>query len=472
MRHLPPLLLTALCLTFTTCSPVPCLLAQIEAEGELRVVTRNSPTTYYFGPDGETGPEYELAARLAERLGVQLHVYTVPRFGQILDDVSTRRAHLAAAALSVTDQRLARVQFGPAYQHIRPQLIYRRGSGSAPEDLLAARIEIVRGSAHVDALQRLRADIPELEWHETDEREVDELLGMVAQGDLDYTVADSNEFQIARHVYPDLDAAFDLGPDEPIAWAMPKCRCRQLRERISAMFAEIDASGELAALQRRYFDPTQDYDYVSTRAFVRHFDARLPRYRAYFVEAAADTGIDWRLLAAVGYQESHWDPNAVSPTGVRGIMMLTQRTAGMLDINDREDPRQSIIGGAIYLRMLHDRIPDRIPEPDRTWMALAAYNIGWGHLEDARVIAEIRGLDPDNWEDVRSSLPLLTQRQWYARVRRGYARGWQPVHYIDNIQRYYNILQWMTAGEMQPPPDEDGDDEPIDDEVPVVIDIA
>ncbi|MCC5794169.1 MAG: transglycosylase SLT domain-containing protein, partial [Chromatiales bacterium] len=166
---------------------------------------------------------------------------------------------------------------------------------------------------------------------------------------------------------------------------------------------------------------------------------------------AEDTGIDWRLLAAVGYQESHWNPNAVSPTGVRGIMMLTQRTAGMLDINDREDPRQSIVGGAIYLRMLHDRIPDRIPEPDRTWMALAAYNIGWGHLEDARVIAEIRGLDPDHWEDVRSSLPLLTQRQWYSRVRRGYARGWETRSFVDNIRNYYDILLWLTNGEEPDP---------------------
>jgi len=250
--------------------------------------------------------------------------------------------------------------------------------------------------------------------------------------------------------------AFDLGEAEQVAWALSRQPGdHSLRERVNGYFAQIEAEGVLAGIFRRYLEPVQEYDYVSTRAFVNHFDSRLPMYRSYFVEAARETGQDWRLLAAVGYQESHWNPQAVSPTGVRGIMMLTQRTATALDVDDRVDPYQSIMGGARYLSMMRERIPERIDEPDRTWLALAAYNIGWGHLEDARILTEINDGNPDSWEDVRAHLPLLTQRKWYSRVRRGFARGWQPVHYVDNIQRYYSILQWMTASERWELPDED-----------------
>ncbi|HET9679599.1 MAG TPA: transglycosylase SLT domain-containing protein, partial [Gammaproteobacteria bacterium] len=164
-----------------------------------------------------------------------------------------------------------------------------------------------------------------------------------------------------------------------------------------------------------------------------------------FKKAAKQFNVDWRLLAAIGYQESHWDPTAVSPTGVRGLMMLTKVTAHSLGIYNRTDPKKSIFGGAEYIAYMHSRIPEDIPEPDRTWMALAAYNVGISHLEDARVITEIRGGDPDRWVDVRENLPLLSQKKWYSRTSHGYARGMEPVIYVENIRSYYDILVWTTS---------------------------
>jgi membrane-bound lytic murein transglycosylase F len=178
---------------------------------------------------------------------------------------------------------------------------------------------------------------------------------------------------------------------------------------------------------------------------MRQIRERLPALRPLFEDAGRRYDLDWRLLAAVGYQESHWDPAAVSRTGVRGIMMLTQRTARQLGIDDRTDPEQSIIGGARYLRSMIDRIPDRIEHPDRLWLALAAYNIGMGHLEDARVLTERRGGDPDRWVDVRESLPLLTQERWYRQTRYGYARGYEPVDYVQNVRTFYEILLWLEG---------------------------
>jgi membrane-bound lytic murein transglycosylase F len=166
-----------------------------------------------------------------------------------------------------------------------------------------------------------------------------------------------------------------------------------------------------------------------------------------FEAAGADWGVDWRLLAAIGYQESHWRAHAVSPTGVRGIMMLTQATADYLGIEDREDPTASIFGGAQYFARQTERVADTVTEPDRTWMALASYNVGFNHLKDARMIVEWQGGDPDTWVDISAALPLLAQHKWYSRVPYGYARGWEPVLYVNNIRAYYNILKWLTEQE-------------------------
>ena len=436
-----------------TCESPPSLLEQIQHTGELRVVTRNSPTTFYIGRDEALGPEYDLARGFAQRLGVDLKIYTADQFWQILPDVMSGRAHLAAAGLTITLPRLDLVEFGPVYQRVAPQVIYKLGTGRprSLEELLDGRIEVVAGSSHAGSLERARAREPMLTWIESPSADVEELIARVASGEIDYTVVDSNEFAVTRHFYPEARVAFPLGPAGSLAWALPLGDDTSLREQVSAYFAELTASGELDGLLNRYYYYAGDFDYVGSRAFVRHFDARLPRYRDYFLEAEAVTGIDWRLLAAMGYQESHWDPGAVSPTGVRGIMMLTQTTANMIGVDDRIDPRLSILGGAQYFVRVRRKIPERIAEPDRTWLALAAYNVGFGHLEDARVLTEIAGMNPDSWDDVRKHLPKLSQKKWYQRTKRGYARGWEPVYYVDNVRRYYDMLAWMTAGEPETP---------------------
>jgi membrane-bound lytic murein transglycosylase F len=193
-------------------------------------------------------------------------------------------------------------------------------------------------------------------------------------------------------------------------------------------------------------------DYLFSRNFLGHVQTRLPKYVDWFQEAATLHDVDWRLLAAMGYQESKWDPSAVSYTGVRGLMQLTEDTAALIRAGNRLDPRSSIFGGARYLASLIRKVPPRIPEPDRTWFAVAAYNVGFGHVEDARILAQQAGRNPDRWEDVREFLPLLAQERWYTRTQRGYARGWEPVAYVDNVQAYLNILAVAGIGLAPPEP--------------------
>jgi membrane-bound lytic murein transglycosylase F len=160
--------------------------------------------------------------------------------------------------------------------------------------------------------------------------------------------------------------------------------------------------------------------------------------------------MDWHLLAAVAYQESHWNPKAKSPTGVRGLMMLTLSTAKEMNVENRLDAAQSLKGGAAYLLKLKARLPQRILDPDRTLFALAAYNVGFGHLEDARVLTVRAGKNPDHWEDVRAHLPLLSKKEFYSTVKYGYARGGEPVLYVDNIQYYKTYLQLYSLSRQDP----------------------
>jgi membrane-bound lytic murein transglycosylase F len=303
----------------------------------------------------------------------------------------------------------------------------------------------------------LRAEEPLLSWIEDSQSTGEELIRRVAEGEIDYTIADSHLFALLRHFYPDLRVAFSLESANHVAWALPK-GADELRESIAAYFAEIEATGELTQILDRYYFASREFDYVGSRAFIRHVSTRLPRYRDFFREAALSTGIDWRLLAAMGYQESHWNPSAVSPTGVRGMMMLTERTAQMMEVSDRHDPRSSILGGAHYFRRVLRKVPQRIAEPDRSWLAVAAYNLGYGHVEDARILTQTQGANPDSWEQVRNRLPLLSDEAWFKRVQRGFAAGQTAVTYVDNVRRYYEILMWLdsretlTSQQVFPPP--------------------
>lgn len=445
-----------------TCSPQPPLIEQVLELGELRVVTRNTPTTYFVGPDGPAGPEYDLVRGFADTLGVDLVIKAVDSVSEIMPYLLSGKAHMAAAGLSVTDSRREYLDFGYPYETVDMHLIYKVGTGKprTMADVAGRPIEVVADSSHSEMIQALSRIYPGLEWSQNADDEVADLLAKVARGEIDFTISDSTEFNIQRHFYPELRVALDLEIDDPLAWAYRKEDGSSLLERADNYLINADRAGIVAQVHDRYYGHIKEFDYVGTRAFLRHFKSRLPRYRDMFTTAAMEQGVDWKLLAAIGYQESHWRSNAVSPTGVKGIMMLTRATADYLDIEDRMDPKSSIFGGARFYARQTTRLSDSIDYPDRTWFALAAYNVGFNHIKDARQIVAWQGGDPDKWIDVSKALPLLAKRQWYSRVPYGYARGWEPVLYVNNIRSYYNIILWITENE-------EALEESLDDEVEV-----
>ncbi len=175
--------------------------------------------------------------------------------------------------------------------------------------------------------------------------------------------------------------------------------------------------------------------------FHQHIETRLPPLRPAFEAAGRETGLEWRMLAALGYQESRWRPAAVSPRGAQGLMMLMPLTAKKMGVKNVFSADENIRGGARYLAYLKERIPKRIRDPDRTWLAMAAYNMGIGHLEDARVITQMRKKNPDRWMDVRANLPRLSDPAWHARVKHGYANGRETAQLVERVTQFHAILE-------------------------------
>lgn len=438
----------------STCSTPPTLLEEVRAVGELRVVTRNSPTSYYIGPAGPVGPEFELVQGFADYLGVRLELMEAERFADLLADVEQGHAHLAAAGLTATEGRSQRVRFGPAYQEVSQHVVYRRGRRSprSTADLVGRRVEVVAQSSYVEALNRQREALPALTWTEDPSADAGELLERVAQGTSDLTIVDSNIFSIFQRFHPELRVAFDVTTGDPLAWAFPQHRDDSLIVEAEAYLDGLRQSGELAHILDRYYGHKLFFDYAGTRKFMQDYRSLLPSLRTKFEAAGRRADLDWRLLAAIGYQESHWDPTAESHKGAQGMMMLTPETATFMSIADPLDASQSIMGGAKYLWRLRrriERIAPEMPEHDLNWMMLAAYNMGYGHLLDVRRLTVMNGGNPDRWADVRKSLPLLMERRWYTQLRYGYARGRETMAYVRNVRNYYDILVWLTE-EQQP----------------------
>lgn len=439
-------------LLFGGCAEEPSTLERIQAEGVLRVITRNSPATYFQDRNGETGFEYELVKRFANDLGLELKIETADNLDELFASLNkTDGPALAAAGLVDSVGRRAQARFSRPYLEVTPQIIYRNGERrpTRPQDLIGKRILVLKGSSHAEQLAALKVELPELNYEESAAVEVVDLLRMVDEGQIDLTLVDSNELAMNQVYFPNVRTAFDLGDSLGLGWAVAPGEDNSLLDEINAFLLRAEANGSLKRLKQRYYGHVDVLGYVGAYTFAKHLQQRLPRYEKHFRQAAQSNTLDWRLLAAMGYQESLWQPTATSKTGVRGLMMLTLRTAQAMGVSNRLDPKQSIAGGAKYIVRVKERLPDSIEEPDRTWFALAAYNVGGGHLEDARKLTEAEGLNPNKWLDVQKILPRLAEKQWYSKTRYGYARGGEPVHFVRNIRRYYDILTWVTQPQLE-----------------------
>jgi len=416
-------------------------VAPLSEGGKLVVLTINGPATWFEDAQGQpSGFEHDLVALFAKDLGVPVEYAFVASPERAEKALAEGRGHLAAALLPRHFDLPGGLAWGPSYRTAQHQLVWR-ATDPKPRSLadLAGRRVGVIGDTVADQLLSTAKAAAAIERLASDTAP-EELLERLAEGRLDAALIDSARFTVARKHFPQLDVAFDVGKPVDYAWRVGAIDQKPLLDRMKVFFARIAADGTLRRLSDRHFAHAARISAIDAGTFLERINTILPKLKVHFLEAERVSGFDWRLIAAIGYQESHWDPRATSPTGVRGLMMLTEETADRLMVADRLDERESILGGARYLGLLADSLPPRIREPDRTWLALAAYNLGVGHLEDARILAQRKGLSPDTWQDVKLALPGLADPAVYVGLKHGFARGHEAMQFVDNVRNYQDIL--------------------------------
>ncbi|HGF0770684.1 TPA: membrane-bound lytic murein transglycosylase MltF [Kluyvera georgiana] len=412
-------------------------IAAIVERGELRVSTVQSPLTYATINDKVYGLDYELAQQFADYLGVKLKITVRQNISQLFDDLDHGDADLLAAGLVYNTERVQNYQAGPTYYSVSQQLVYRVGSNRprSLSNVTAEQLTVAPGQVVINDLQTLKEKkYPDLAWRVDDKRGSVDLMQAVIDGKLNYTIADSVAIGLFQRVHPELAVALDVTDEQPVTWFSLKDGDNTLSAAMLDFFNNMNEDGTLARLEEKYLGHGDDFDYVDTRSFLRAVDNVLPDLQPLFEKYAS--AIDWKLLAAISYQESHWDPLATSPTGVRGLMMLTKNTAQSLGLSDRTDAEQSISGGMRYLQDMMDKVPDSVPQEEKIWFALAAYNMGYAHMLDARALTAKQKGNPDSWADVKQRLPLLSQKPWYSKLTYGYARGHEAYTYVENIRKY------------------------------------
>ncbi|WP_283148337.1 membrane-bound lytic murein transglycosylase MltF [Silvimonas soli] len=406
---------------------------------ELVVLVQNGPTSLYIDAEGNyAGLEYDLLTKFAQSNGLKIRFVVDSSYARLLQRLQHNEAHIAVG-LHADDSHPGLV-FGPSYQSVSPVLVYPAAmtEAAAWQKLYNGEATIKTLPQYVPALDKLKIQHPSLTWQVVQDQDNESLIQSVSGGELDFALVDSHAADVAQNYFPQVGMTDTIGTPQQLAWALGS-NDKDLQGMVQHFFGQVQADGTLRQLMDRYYGHVNRVDQMDAQAFLDKRQDVLPTFSKWFHEAEKKTGLDWRLVAALSYQESHWDPSAVSPSGVRGIMMLTTDTAQRLGV-DRLNPYQSILGGARYIATLRDGLDQGVPEPDRTFMALAAYNVGLGHLLDARELARKMNKNADSWADVKSILPLLRLPKYFSQTKYGFARGGEPVVFVESLRTYYDVL--------------------------------
>ena len=415
-------------------------LEEIKESGKITVITRNNAHCYYTYQDKPMGFEYDLAKAFSDYLGVSLNVVT-SHWEKLFEVLNAGGGDFIAASLTVTPSREKLIDFSGEYLSIQQQAVIHASNNGIKklEDLKGKIIHVRRGTSYEERLNELKNEGLEITIQLHEDTPTEELIRMVAEKEIEVTIADSNVAFLNRRYYPDVKIAFPIEEQQSLAWAIKK-REAGLQRAINEFFKKIKDDGTFAKIYNQYYSNVEIFDYVDLKKYHRRLKTRLPKYKEIIKSTAEEHGFDWRLIAAMVYQESHFNPRARSFTGVRGIMQLTLDTAKDVGIENRLDPEQSITGGVKYLKRLYERYED-VKDPDRVLITLASYNVGRGHIVDAQKIAKEKDLDPYSWNSLQEVLPLLRYRKYYKKTKNGYCRGTEPVRYVNRIMTYYEILK-------------------------------
>ncbi len=421
-------------------------LERIQRKKELHVVLLDAPSSYYVGVDGPQGFEYDLLKEYAKHLNVPLKIETAHTIKEALKLSQDIDIDITSASLTKTAKREKKLYFGPSYFEVQEQVICYRGmqqKSNFPrdvEDLAGLSILVGEDTSYQETIKALQNDGFDINATYSSSLSTEEILEKVSKHEVDCTIADSNVYALNLRYYPEIAMAFSISGREQLAWLLPD-EATELKADLYTWLNDYNQQGKISQLKDHYYSYVLFFDYYNTKMFYKRMKSRLPKYEKLFKEAATRFGIPWTLLATISYQESHWNAKAKSFTGVRGLMMLTRHTAKLLGVKNRLDPKQSIVGGTRHIKQMLKFIGSDVKGENRLKFALAAYNIGMGHIRDAQTLAREIGLNENIWSDLKVVLPLLSQKKYYSGLQYGFARGSEPVKYVEAIYNFRDILE-------------------------------
>ncbi len=417
---------------------------KIQETGVLTYGTRNSLLSYYLNGDQPLGLEYRLLHAFCESQGIDLNVVPFDNNQDLFKALELKHIDVAGGHLTHTPNRSEVFQFSHPFMQSTIELVTHHSYRHVEQlDEMENALGIITSpSSNEEFIQ----NHPQWQFEQLTfnaDMSLFELIKMVSLKEIDYTLADSSIIDIYGHFFP--------GLYRPIQMSAPQDVAFMLNQKDTVLLTELNnylSQDSVKTLTAEALDEAvtmlPKIDAENTVTFLDYLYKRWPLIADLVKQIGQETGFDYLLLGAISYQESHWNPKAVSPTGVKGLMMLTNGAASEVGVEDRTDPEQSLRGGVKYFRMMYKKIPKRIQEPDRTRFALAAYNVGYGHLEDARILTQRHGKDPDSWQDVSEFLPQINLKKVAKTLRHGKADGKTAVTYVNNILTYHQLLKWKS----------------------------
>lgn len=410
---------------------------KIQRKGYLSWITRTSPLTYYNSLDGIIGIEYDILSEFCRENNLKLTVLVADSNYELFKSFDNNNIDIVGGSLSLTPERLNKYASTNSYDKTNIRIIssLRKPKIRSLEDLKNYNGAILAHSSYkniaTELINKYQANILIYNGES-----MYELLQDVAHTNIDYTLSDMNIIDIYKSYVPKLRIGAKVSKDQMLGFYIKKTEDQSLLLKLNKFIDDYLFQNKVTRYKKVIKNSLPNSKPADTAYFLKNYEKRWQQVKPLIYEVANKYSIKPVLLGAISYQESHWNAEAVSPTLVKGLMMLTRGVAKEQGITDRFDPLQSLEGGVRHFLKMKDKIPVRITEPDRTYFALAAYNIGYGNIEKARVMTQNGAQNPDIWDDVKNYLPLLNQTEKYN------VDGETAVRYVENIKVYQNLLQW------------------------------
>lgn len=440
-------------------------LDKIKERGTLRALVDNSSTSYFIYKGQLMGYEYELLSLLAKEMGVTLEVILTPSIDDAFEKLNSGEGDIIAFTLTVTKERKKRVAFTNSHYTTRQVLVQKKPMGWRNKklheieaalirnqvDLIGKEVHVRKSSSYADRLHNLSEEIGGDIIILEDEKDVETelMIKKVQSGEIAYTISDEDIALVNAAYYPDIDIKTPISFPQQIAWAVRK-NAPELLKHINEWQAALKTTPTYNVIYRKYYKNPRASKSRLTGDFSSLSDGKLSPYDDLIKAAADSVGMDWRLLASQIYQESTFNPSAKSWAGAIGLMQLIPETGARFGANDLTDPNQSINAGIKYMKYL-DRLWEKTidNERERIKFVLASYNVGLGHIVDARELAKKYGADPTKWEgNVATYLQNKSKPKFFKDrvVKSGYCRCEEPINYVQEVLTRYDQYKQLVDG--------------------------